>query len=305
MRPSMRMRSPRAPARTRMLSGPVCLVFSPATAGMVPIWTKGPAVCDGVSFSAMSGALERRGLAAAQDDVEAVGEAIESLHRFDVELGYQAVDRLRVLDGVDDDAALDQGIALEIELRDEALHEGMAEDREMDMRRPPGTAVVGKRIRPGPDGAERVSALGVADDAPAAAEIGIERRHVFVVAVAVFAAGVGLPDLDQRAGHRTRVLLQHAAMDDDALADRIAAGRVVADEVIVQRIERRVAEHGRAQFPDRLRHHHERAARRAVGRRPVGGRNGGRMPAAVAWQEFGRLAHFGFFRLAGFFAISA
>src|SRR5687767_12176234 len=129
MRPSMRMRSPRVPARARMLSGPVCLAFSPATAGIVPIWTKGPAVCDGVSLSAMSGALERRGLAATQHDVEAVGEAIERLHGLHVELRDQAVDRLGMLDRVDDDAALDQRIALEIELGHEALHEGMAEDR--------------------------------------------------------------------------------------------------------------------------------------------------------------------------------
>src|SRR5687767_434706 len=172
----MRMRSPRLPSRARMLSGPGCLVFSPATAGIVPIWTKGPAVCDGVSFSAMSRApaLEWRGLAAAQHDVEAVGEAVERPHRVHVELGDQAVDCLRVLDGVDDDAALDQRITLEIELRDEALHEGMAEGRQVDMRRPPGAAVVRKGIWPWPDGAEGVAAFGVADDAPAATEIGIE-----------------------------------------------------------------------------------------------------------------------------------
>src|SRR5690348_5118951 len=129
MRPSIRIRSPSVPSRARTLPGPACFVVSPAMAGMVPIWTKGPAVCDGVSLSAMSRALERRGLAAAQHDVEAIGQAVEGLHLVHVQFRDQAVDRLRVLDRVDDDAAPDQRIAFEIDLRDETLHKGMAEDR--------------------------------------------------------------------------------------------------------------------------------------------------------------------------------
>src|SRR5688572_5968744 len=138
----MRMRSPRVPSCARTFPDPGCFVFSPAMAGIVPIWTKGPAVWDGVSLSAMSGALERRRLVAAQHDVETVGKAVERLHGIHIQLGDQGVDRLRVLDGVDDDAALDQRVALEIELRDKALHEGMAEEREVDMRRPPRAPIV-------------------------------------------------------------------------------------------------------------------------------------------------------------------
>ena len=72
---------PRVPSRARMFRGSGCCVFSPATAGIVPIWTKGPAVCDGVSLSAISGAPRTASPAAAQHDVEAVGEAVERLHR--------------------------------------------------------------------------------------------------------------------------------------------------------------------------------------------------------------------------------
>ena len=41
---------------------------------------------------------------------------------------------------------------------------------------------------------------------------------------------VGLPDLDQRLGHRPAVLVQHPACDDDALAERLAG--MLAREVV-------------------------------------------------------------------------
>src|SRR6185369_7324574 len=122
-------------------------VLRPAIAGRVPIWTKGPAVWDGVSFSAMSGIpiLEAGRMASAQHDVEAVCQAVERLHALHVQLRDEAGNRRRILDRVDDGAARDQRIALEIELRDQALHEGMAEDRQMDVGRSPGAAIVRER----------------------------------------------------------------------------------------------------------------------------------------------------------------
>src|SRR3954467_6527979 len=131
----MRMRSPSAPFCTRIFCRSAALALRPAIAGSVPIWTKGPAVWDGVSFSAISRCLvlEIGAFVSTQHDVEAVGQAIEGPHGGHIELSNQAGDRGRILDRVDDRAMRDEWIALEIELGHQALHEGMPEDRKMDM----------------------------------------------------------------------------------------------------------------------------------------------------------------------------
>ena len=49
--------------------------------------------------------------------------------------------------------------------------------------------------------------------------------------VDVAAAGIGLPDFDQRIRHRPPVLVEHAAVHDDALAERLA--RVLLGQVVV------------------------------------------------------------------------
>ena len=56
---------------------------------------------------------------------------------------------------------------------------------------------------------------------------------MLVALVDVAAGGVGLPDLDQRVRHRPAVAVEHAAGDDDALAQRLAV--VLAGEVGVGR----------------------------------------------------------------------
>jgi hypothetical protein len=124
---------------------------------------------------------------------------------------------------VHDGAAVDQGIALEIHLRDQALTEGMAEDREMDMHRPPVIRAIGPRIGAGADRHELVTAVFVRQRAPAPAEIRVERGEIGVLHVAIPPACIGLPDLDQRLRHGPAALVQHPAMDADALADRGAA----------------------------------------------------------------------------------
>ena len=40
--------------------------------------------------------------------------------------------------------------------------------------------------------------------------------------VDVAAAGIGLPQFDQRVGHAAAVLVEHMAVHDDALAERLA-----------------------------------------------------------------------------------
>src|SRR5215510_9969113 len=110
---------------------------------------KGPAVCDGVSLSKLPGisvsfppVLEEGGAAAAQHDIEAIDQAVERHHARHVEPSDQAVDGGGVCDGVDDGTARNQRIALEIKLRHQPLHEGMAEHREVNMGRAPLAAAV-------------------------------------------------------------------------------------------------------------------------------------------------------------------
>ena len=57
-----------------------------------------------------------------------------------------------------------------------------------------------------------------------------------VALVRVAAGRVALPDLDERVAHGPAVRLEHAAVDDDALAERLA--RVLAREVGVERVAR-------------------------------------------------------------------
>jgi hypothetical protein len=127
-----------------------------------------------------------------------------------------------LLDRVHDGAAVDQGIALEIHLGDQPLSEGMAEDREMDMHRPPVIGAVRPGIGAGADGQELVAPLRIGQRPPAAAEIRVERGEIGVLHVAIAPARIGLPDLDQRLGHGAPGLVQNPAMDADPLADRPA-----------------------------------------------------------------------------------
>src|SRR5262245_63594761 len=109
MMPSIRAGSPAPFARMFCFSSPC--VRRPATDGSVPIWMKGPAVWEGVSFRespAMSVSfppvLEESGATAAQHDVEAVRHAVERHHAHHVQLADQAVDGGGICDGVDDGA---------------------------------------------------------------------------------------------------------------------------------------------------------------------------------------------------------
>ena len=118
--------------------------------------------------------------------------------------------------------------------------------------------------------------------------------------MAVFAAGIGLPDLDQRARHRPSILVQHLAVDDDPLTDGLAVGRIIADQVVVERIELGVTEDRSGPFTDRLRQMQQGTARRAVSRRLVARRIRRRMPGAIAAGKPDRLTHRLPFRAAPF-----
>ena len=87
--------------------------------------------------------------------------------------------------------------------------------------------------------------------AAGAGEVGIERRGVLVDGVDVAAGGVALPDLDQRVGHGPSVLVEHAALDDDALAQRLAG--VLRGEVGLLRLDVGVAVDRAGDLRQRLR----------------------------------------------------
>ncbi len=79
--------------------------------------------------------------------------------------------------------------------------------------------------------------------------------------VPVATRGVRLPDLDQRARHRPPVVVEHAAADDDALAERLAL--VLLRQVVVELAERVFAEDGAVERVELLGQRDERPLRRA------------------------------------------
>ncbi len=77
--------------------------------------------------------------------------------------------------------------------------------------------------------------------------------------VRVAARGVRLPDLDQLPAQRLAVLTEHAAADDDPLAERLTG--VLPREIVVERADRRLAVRGPGQLRQRGRDDHERLLR--------------------------------------------
>ena len=69
---------------------------------------------------------------------------------------------------------------------------------------------------------------------------------MLVVDVGIAAAGVRLPDFDERVGDAAAVFIDHAAMHDDALAERLT--RVLAREIAVGFAHRLVAVNRPGQF---------------------------------------------------------
>src|SRR5690606_24157054 len=123
----------------------------------------------------------------------------------------------------------------------------------VDVGGTPVVDAVRPRIGAGLDGAEGIGAVLVGDDTAAAAEIRIERCQIAFLPVPVAAAGIGLPYLDQRARNAPAALVEHAAIDDDALADGAFArpGEIV-DEVVVEFAQHVVAENRPGDFRQRV-----------------------------------------------------
>src|ERR1700712_5509694 len=98
----------------------------------------------------------------------------------------------------------------------------MSENRKMDVGRTPGVVVIAPGIGAGLDGDEAVIALRIGLRAAGTGEIRIERRRMLVDDMDIAAAGIGLPQLDQRIRDTATVFVEHMAVHDDALAERLA-----------------------------------------------------------------------------------
>ena len=101
------------------------------------------------------------------------------------------------------------------------------------MRRTPIIHLIAEGIRPGLYRAKDISPIAIRQAAPTAAEIRINRTDIAVIAVAIFSRSIRLPKLHQHAAQGTRIAVQHAAMDDDALTNREALLGVIQDQIIV------------------------------------------------------------------------
>ena len=55
--------------------------------------------------------------------------------------------------------------------------------------------------------------------------------------MAVASAGIGLPYLDERVGYRLAIAVEHVAVDDRLLADRLALFGIIEDEIVIERTE--------------------------------------------------------------------
>src|SRR5262249_1908943 len=113
----------------------------------------------------------------------------------------------------------------------------------MDVCRPPAVHEVAPRIRGRFDGAKVVVALRIRYRATAPAEIGVERRNVAIVLVAISSTRIGLPEFDQYVRHRSGVLVLDLAVYDDPLADGLAVLRIVEDKIVIERADVVVAKH--------------------------------------------------------------
>src|SRR6267143_2020141 len=274
-RPSIATRSPLAP-RAAMLR-----VVSQSS----PMWRYGPTVWLPLAYRLML-TPRRRGIAATQHDVEAVGERPFRNGVLPVERRDQANTRFPVGDRVVHRVVLQQRVSRKIHLGDHAREEGGSKQREVNVRRAPGVVVVAPGILARPDADETVTAFGVGHGAPGAGEVRIERCSVLIGAVRIAPGRVRLPDFDQGVRHRLAVLVEHAPAHDNAFADWLAP--VLAGEIVVGRLDVAVAEDRAGQLGQRLRRHDERLRRAALLRRGVRRvvvlRLGTRMKTAVARQ---------------------
>src|SRR5260221_6872744 len=178
------------PARLPSSSRPWIVTRSPLTCGpamlrvtsqVSPMWRYGPTVWLRLASSFfIASSLHRRRGASAQHDVEAIGERVRRPSVLEIEGRDQPRARLLVGEAVVHGIEAQQRIPGKVHLRHHAGQEGLAEQREMDVRRAPGVVVVAPRVLARPDRDETVTAQGVRHRTPCAGEIRIEWCIVIV-----------------------------------------------------------------------------------------------------------------------------
>src|SRR4051795_4682062 len=155
----------------------------------------------------------------------------------------------------------------------------MAEHREMDVCGAPGVMMVAPGIGARLDRDKAIVTRGVAHGAAGARKVRIERSRMLVADVNVTAAGIGLPDLDQRVRHAATILVAHMAVHDDAFAERLAG--VLGGEVTVALAHGLVAVDRAGQLRQGMAHRDQGLVRRALDRALALGRQ---------WQRLRRVA---------------
>src|SRR5256885_12565991 len=103
-------------------------------------------------------------VAAPEHDVELVGERVFGDRVLPIERRDEPLARLFVLDAHEHRVVIEQRIAGEVHLRDKPLYQRLAEERKVNVRRPPGVVMVAPRELPRPDGHEAVPALLVGEE---------------------------------------------------------------------------------------------------------------------------------------------
>ena len=160
------------------------------------------------------------GLAAsAQHNVEFIGEEIERTRFREIKRRDKAIQLAPVFDRRRNRTMIDQRIALEIHLRDQALAKAVAVNRHVNVHRAPIIGAVRPRVGTGAHGEEFVITIIVGDGPTATAKVGVERGKIGVFLMAIAPACVRLPNLDQGMRHGAVVFVQYPTMHQDAFAD--------------------------------------------------------------------------------------
>src|SRR5271155_2919326 len=138
--------------------------------------------------------FHRGAFASTKHDVKPVAQRLRRNGGFPIELRNKPVPRLFIVRAVEDRIEGNQRIALEIHLRHKPRRESRAEQRKMNVRRPPGIVVISPRIFPRPNCDEAIAAIGIRHRMPATSKVGVERSVVLIDAVEITSCGIRLPD---------------------------------------------------------------------------------------------------------------
>ena len=126
--------------------------------------------------------------------------------------------------GVVDRILEEQRVVGEVHLGDQPLGEGATEQAEVQVGRAPGVGVVAPWVGTGADRREAIAPSASVRQRPSPVKLGSSVPGQLSLDVAVAARGVGLPQLDERAGDRSAAGVEQPSGDDDPLADGFAVG---------------------------------------------------------------------------------